>query len=583
MKSAKKRIKVSDLIADQLALQGCDVVFGVSGGASLHLLHSIDNHPNLKLITVHHEQSVAMATEAYSRITGKLGVGVVTSGPGATNLTTGIAGAYFDSVPCIFLTGQVSTFRRSKGLGIRQYGFQETPTLHIFQSITKKVLEIEDSMMVLDSIFEAFQTAISERPGPIVVDIPDNIQREIVEVPQETRRFKFRVTKHILSESINNDSTLQAVQNLIRTSTKPVIICGWGVILSRMESEFLNLLDTWKVPVALTWGAKHLIPEDREYLLGTFGTHGNRTANRAIQESDLIISFGSRLDTKATGTPTGSFAPEAKKVVFDVDPNEIAKFTHKDVKIEESFVIDFRSLNFKEILRRLKEMHWESLKDDEWQTHIRTTLHHEEAYPTNSRYVNPYHFIAKVSDFAPSRCRVIVDTGCSIAWAMQSWQVKKEQTIYHDFNNTAMGWSIPASLASLSVQDSVLTICIIGDGSLMMTVGELATLQAQKGSLVVFIMNNSGYSMIKQTQDQWFNSNYFASDSNTGMAFPNYKILSQAFGFDYALLDNDVNLSTLEEIMSHNKGKIIVEVLIDPFARVIPQNRFGNPIHIMEP
>jgi acetolactate synthase-1/2/3 large subunit len=326
-----------------------------------------------------------------------------------------------------------------------------------------------------------------------------------------------------------------------------------------MENEFLNLLDTWKVPVALTWGAKHLIPDDREYLLGTFGTHGNRSANRAIQESDLIISFGSRLDTKATGTPTDSFAPDAKKVVFDVDPNEIEKFTDKDVKIDESFVVDFRSSIFIEVLRRLKEMRWDSLKKNEWQTYIRTTLHHEEVYPTNSSYVNPYNFFARVSDFAPQLCRVIVDTGCSIAWAMQ------------------------ASLASMSAQDSVQTICIIGDGSLMMTVGELATLQAQKGTLVILIMNNSGYSMIKQTQEQWFNSNYFASDSNTGMAFPNYKILSQAFGFDYALLENDIDLCALEDIILHNKGKIIVEVLIDPFARVIPQNRFGNPIHIMEP
>jgi acetolactate synthase-1/2/3 large subunit len=156
--------KVSDIIAEQLALHGCNVIFGVSGGASLHLLQSIIDHPKLRLITVHHEQTVAMAAEAYSRITGKMGVGVVTSGPGATNLTTGIAGAYFDSVPCLFLTGQVSTFRRSKGLGVRQYGFQETPTSQIFQSITKRVIEIEDANQVFNAMSEAFMVALEGRP-----------------------------------------------------------------------------------------------------------------------------------------------------------------------------------------------------------------------------------------------------------------------------------------------------------------------------------------------------------------------------------------------------------------------------------
>lgn len=576
-------VKVSDFIAEQLAINGCDLVFGVSGGASLHLLQSIIDHPSLRLITVHHEQSVAMAAEAYSRITGKIGVGVVTSGPGATNLTTGIAGAYFDSVPCLFLTGQVSTFRRSKGLGVRQYGFQETPTSQIFQSITKKVIEIEDSKQVMVAIPDAFLAAVDGRPGPVVIDIPDNLQREMIAIPWDNHIIENSCAQDMYSTSEKGISNLTAIQNLIKNSMRPVIVCGWGIVLSKKEIEFLDLLDTWQVPVALTWGAKHLVPSDREYLLGTFGTHGNRTANRAVQESDLIISFGSRLDTKATGSPPDSFAPGAKKVVFDVDLHEIQKFKAKAVKIEEHVVVDFRSPVFLNVLKSLKATEWESLKANEWQTHIKKVLFHQEEYPSNSKYINPYNFFAELSVLAPSHCRIIVDTGCSIAWTMQSWQVKAGQSIYHDFNNTAMGWSIPASLASMSTRDYVPTICIVGDGSLMMTIGELATLQAQENSLVIFILNNSGYAMIKQTQDQWFNSKYFASDSSTGMAFPNYKLLAQAFGFKYLLIDKESDFGVLKEVLADNKSKTIVEVLVDPLARVIPQNRFGNPINVMEP
>ena len=575
--------KVSDIIAEQLALHGCNVIFGVSGGASLHLLQSIIDHPKLRLITVHHEQTVAMAAEAYSRITGKMGVGVVTSGPGATNLTTGIAGAYFDSVPCLFLTGQVSTFRRSKGLGVRQYGFQETPTSQIFQSITKRVIEIEDANQVSNAMSEAFMVALEGRPGPVVIDIPDNIQREIEVLPGELDTKKGNRPQSIQSDLLKDAPDLKGIQSLIQESLRPVIVCGWGSVLAKKESELLGLLDTWKVPAALTWGAKHLVPDDREYLLGSFGTHGNRTANRAIQESDLIISFGSRLDTKATGSPPDSFAPGSKIFLFDIDINEIKKFDNKGVKIDGHLEVDFRDADFSKILEVLKDTKWNSPKVEEWQNHIKDNLFHKEEYPSNSQYVNPYKFLTEVSEVAPSLCRVIVDTGCSIAWVMQAWKVKAGQRIYHDFNNTAMGWSIPASLASMSTLDSILTICIVGDGSLMMTIGELATLHAQESPLIIFIMNNSGYSMIRQTQDQWFNSKYFASDSSTGMAFPNYRTLAQAFGFDYLFLKNDLEIHEIGKLLTGYKGKLVVEILLDPLARVIPQNRFGSPIDVMDP
>lgn len=582
MNTRDGKIKASILIADKLAENGCRVVFGVSGGASLHLLEAIVHHPDLSLVTVHHEQSVSMAAEAYSRITGRLGVGIVTSGPGATNLVTGVAGAFYDSVACIFLTGQVSTFRSAKGLGVRQYGFQETPTQEIFKSITKLSLEVQNIEEIAQIIDEAASFATSGRPGPVIIDIPDNLQRENIPI-ENSQIVKKTPDRSKELGSLTSNCNLETLEFLFGYSRRPVFIAGWGVILSRRENLLLRLFDNWKIPVALTWGAKHLVPADRSYLLGTFGTHGSRSANKVIQNSDLLITFGTRLDTKSTGTPADSFARNAKKVMFDIDENEYSKFKNKGLNIDQFYKIDFRSQQFEHVIASMEAMNTNHISMGTWSQEVASHSSFQEKYPENPKFLNPYNFIENLSSAAPNFCRVIVDTGCSVAWTMQKWKVKFGQRIYHDFNNTAMGWSIPASVASTTTGDEVPTICIVGDGSLMMSVGDLSTLNSQDGPIVIFILNNHGYSMIKQTQEQWFSSNYFASDVNTGLSFPCFETLASAFGFNYesfSVRDSRISEKRLRNLMIK---KTIVEVFIDPGARVIPQNRFGHPIDVMEP
>lgn len=583
-KDVINRVKVSDYIADELANRGCEVVFGVSGGASLHLLKSVEDHPKLRLITVHHEQSVAMAAEAYSRITGKLGVGIVTSGPGATNLTTGVAGAYFDSVPCLFITGQVSTFRKSAGLGVRQYGFQETNTVDIFKPISKYVSEVTQSELLPAILSKSINEATSGRPGPVIIDIPDNIQREFIELTDLSRNSTISEEyKENTEDKFIFETQLDLIHRSLSESKSPIIICGWGTVLSKSENNFLKLLDAWNLPVVLTWGAKSLIPTDRKYLLGTFGTHGNRAANRAIQESDLIISFGSRLDTKATGTPPESFAPMAKIIMFDIDRNEFTKFESKNLKIDLFYESDFRKIEFHNFLKSLESFNLNQKQYDAWRSKIANQFAFQETYPNNSAGIEPYEFIKIISRLVPDYCRIIVDTGCSIAWTMQAWEVKLGHSIFHDFNNTAMGWSIPATLASLAKKDDTTTVCIVGDGSLMMNLGDLATIASQGKPVLIFILNNGGYSMIKQTQEQWFKSEYFASDDKTGLSFPDFKLLAQSFGFSYLKLNPNDDYFSLLSNQNLFQERFIIEVIIDPDARVIPQNRFGNPIHIMEP
>jgi acetolactate synthase-1/2/3 large subunit len=324
------------------------------------------------------------------------------------------------------------------------------------------------------------------------------------------------------------------------------------------------------VPIALTWGAKDLISSDKDYLLGTFGTHGERHVNIALNEADLIISIGSRLDLKATGTPVTSFAPNAEKIMLDIDQSELSKFDNNVLAGFTPIKVDIEGDDFDDLIRNLEIdatiiMDWKKELSD-----------YETRFPAGNRNfsgegVNPYYFIKALADSTDESTNVIVDTGCAIAWTMQAWKTKNHQRIFHDFNNTAMGWSIPATIASALSNSKKNHICIVGDGSIMMALSDLSTLA------------KVGTAMIKQTQDQWFRSEYFASDSKTDLVFPNFSVLAGAMGFLYysAAVDSEV-LGKIEQVTREDKP-LIFEVFIQETARVVPIVKFGNPNHVMEP
>jgi acetolactate synthase-1/2/3 large subunit len=571
-------MKVSDIVADCIVNLGVDTVFGISGGASLHILNSINENRRLKLVSMQHEQSAAMAADGYSRTSKNLGVAVTTSGPGATNLMTGIAGCFYDSIPCLFITGQVSTNRQTKGTGVRQTGFQETPISDMVKTITKYTVTISDAGQVQEEIYKAAAIAMSGRPGPVLVDIPDDIQRMLIRF---TPNSKLRDSLPVYNQNFVFNNWEQ-FKTLLEDSKKPVIVLGWGVHLSCRESELLQLLDRIQVPTLLTWGAKDIIPAERKYLIGAFGTHGERFANHIIQKSDLIISIGSRLDLKSTGSPQSWFAPRAKKIMIDIDRFELEKFNPESIRIDLAINCDLREDLFDRILEVIGENEFQL---GEWYEEINSTLIAMpiELRKTDINFVNPYGFLNELSEQTLEGTRIFVDTGCAIAWTMQSWKVKPSQRIFHDLNNTAMGWAIPASIGSLYQNEGIRTICIVGDGSLMMTLSELATLKHSKKVLKIFLLNNGGYSMIKQTQDQWFGSNYFASNDKEDFTFPNFQTISAAFGIEYVSLKFDFESVSIISTVLASKTSVICEVFIDPSARVIPQVKFGESLLFLHP
>ena len=573
-------MKLSDYVAKFIAEQNVKYVFAVSGGASLHLIHSVGNNPNLEYICTHHEQCAAMAADGYARSTGNLGVAIATSGPGATNLITGICCSFYDSVPVLLLTGQVSTFRMTGNTGVRQIGFQETPITNICQSITKYTCQIREPDQIRYELEKAVYIARSGRPGPVIVDIPDNLQRSQVDL-QTLRRY------YPESSNPRRFPTFSEVRDkifqLILEANRPVLIGGWGIHISHTETEFIKLAEALNIPVALTWGGADLLPESHPLYIGTFGTHGMRHANFAVQNADLIISFGSRLDTKSTGSPISTFSRNAKKVVVDIDPNELAKFSFFgldiDFLIQDDLSDLFSDLNLVN-LSSLSRQHREWLdKISSW----KQTFTHFDASNNILFGLDPYRFIDQLSLNIPEFSRIFIDTGCSIAWAMQRLRISSSQRIFHDFNNTAMGWALPAAIGGYFANPDAPIICIVGDGSLMMSMHELATVKHHKIPIKLFVLNNSGYSMIKQTQDQWLDSKYHASSYEGGLSFPDYKELANAFGLEYLEISSVKGCDANMLDMFNATKPFLCNVIIPNEARVIPQVKFGRPNEDMDP
>ena len=571
--------KVSDVVAEVLIEEKVSHVFAISGGASLHLIHSLADNENIQYICNHNEQASAMAADGYSRVSGNIGVAIATSGPGATNLITGICCSYYDSVPTLFITGQVSTSRMKGDTGVRQVGFQETPIVDVVKSITKYAYTIKHPSEIKYQIQKALHIARSGRPGPVLIDIPDDLQRANIE-SSLLKNFQ----PDIEQEKGKLTDTILNVMSMIKKSKRPVIIAGWGVHLSKTQSDFIKFAEDLNLPIALTWGAADLISFDHELYIGTFGTHGNRHANFAVQNADLIISLGSRLDTKSTGSPVNTFAREAKKIMVEIDINELNKFKKFDLKFDKLIHCDLK--DFFDEVQKINIQKFFNKRDDwinqinQWQEAFNAF---DDRKSLSTTQVNPYNFIDRISDNLKENSKVIIDTGCSIAWFMQSMKIPETVRVYHDCNNTAMGWALPASIGGYYADlGKSPIITIVGDGGFMMTSYELATAMHNNIPLKIFIMNNQGYSMIQQTQDQWLDSNYYASSKQGGMSFPDFQKLSKAYNFKYFELKDDSDLHLVEEIIAYPKA-LICNVFIDSDFRVTPQVKFGRPNEDMGP
>ncbi len=571
-------MKLSDYISNFLTEQDVRDVFLITGGAVVHLVDSIAGHTNLNYICTQHEQAAAMAADAYSRITENIGVAVTTSGPGATNLVTGVCCSYYDSIPTVFLIGQVPRSQLKGKSKVRQIGFQETDIVSLFKPITKYSTLITAPETIRYELEKAFYLARSGRPGPVLLDIPDDIQRAEIN-PSELQGF---IQNEKPVDRVKLKYCVDECVKLIQNSERPVLILGGGIKLAKAQDKARRLVERLNFPVALTWAAIDMFPQDYPLSLRDFGVSANRPGNFVVQNSDLVLAIGTRLDTHETGNNLSTFARGAKKVVVDIDEAELKKFKARGMKVDiliNSDVNDFLEEMLRRDLKTKNVSNW-ARRVNEWKLKYPICL---PEYFEQQNEVNPYVFMDVLSRETKEGDIVITDAGGNLTWTMQGYKVKKNQKLFSAFNHSPMGYSLPASIGAYFASTRPI-ICIIGDGGIQMNIQELSTIKYHSLPIRIFLFNNHGYGIIQQTQDTWLESRYAAANPETGVAIPDFVNIAKAYGVPTVTITNHRELkSGIRKVLDHANGPILCNVEIEQHQKIMPKLEFGKPIEDASP
>jgi acetolactate synthase-1/2/3 large subunit len=571
-------MKLSDYIVQFLVDQGITHSFVISGGAIIHTIDSAAQHPGMEVVCVQHEQSAGAAADGYSRVTRNIGAAMVTSGPGATNLTTSICNAYFDSIPTLFICGQVTTARLRPSPKLRQKGFQETDIVSLFQSITKYVTRVMDPYEIRYELEKAVYYAKEGRPGPVVIDIPDDLQRTDIDVAQ-LRAF----TPPPLAEQPDNNAQVSVLLEWIKTADRPLLVLGAGVRIADAVEETLTFARRYGIPVVLTWGGRDLLTWDDPLNMGGIGVVGPRAGNFAAQTADLVIGVGTRLSQLITGGKQSLFAPNARKVMIDIDPHELSKFTANDFALD----LGIQS-GLKDFYRDVASLDTDDSEDrfHEWRARIR--LWHAQ-YPVcppdmydRADYVDGRAFVEQLSHQVKPGTIIIGDTGANLAWTAQAFRIKEGQRLFSAWNHTPMGFALPAAVGAASAVKGDI-ICLTGDGGLMMCIQELATVARYNLPVKIFVFNNQGHGIQRQTIDTWLNSRYTAVDYSSGLNFPEYDKVSEAFGLPSVTIHDHTELQEGIRRVLETPGPIVADIRIIPDQKIVPMLKFGSGLEDLDP
>ena len=550
-------MKLSDYVMDAIAAAGVRHVFMLPGGGSMHLVDSLGRNPDLDYVCNLHEQGCAIAADAYGQYTNNLGVAMVTTGPGGTNALTGVAAAWLDSTPTLFLSGQVKRADLSTGTGVRQTGFQEVDLVSMVRPITKFATLVEDPGQIRRAMEEAISTATSGRPGPVWVDIPLDVQAADID-PEGLIGYEpapYEVPAELERDVAASLATLEQAE-------RPIILVGNGVRLADAVKPFRQLVDLLGIPVLTTWKAADFLPESHPLYVGRPGSIGQRAANFAQQTSDAILILGARLDAGQTGYNHENFARHARKVMVDVDPCELAKMRFDiDVEIE----CDAGEV-IAEFLRQLGETPCEQRSG--W---LEQCAYWRKAYPVvlpefheRTGAVDLYVLIDRLAKSTNADDIIVPgSSGACSEVVMQAFQVTEGQRILNSQGLGAMGFGIAAAIGACLASGGRRTITVDGDGGFHMNTQELETVRRLDLPIKFFVLNNQGYGSIRATQRNHFDSRFVASDDSSGLTLPGTARLAEAFGITSWIVDDHDQLEkAIDEAFGH-PGPALVEVILD--------------------
>lgn len=578
-------MKLTDYLIEELIEAGVKIVFGVTGGSIVHPLHSAEKNDSLRVVYTHHEQAASFAADAVAHFQGQIGACFVTTGPGGTNAITGLTSAWLDSVPVIFVSGQARSEHLTGPQTVRQIGSQHIDIISVVKPLTKFAKTITNLLEVRKTVEEAIYHSKSGRPGPVWIDIPLDLQWADID-PSSQEPF-------IIDERLarpNPDSLSQLI-NELKNAKRPLFVLGFGVKLSGMGDQFLEILHNIEVPCVLTWNTLDMLDSESSLNLGLLGTAGSRDANLAAHHADLIVAFGSHLSNQLIGNNPEEFSPDAKIFAIDIDAQELARLPDRFIKINEDLRTFIPAFDLE-----LKKSGF-TLKPSEWRNKclafkglrnfgINITKENKVGY------VGQYYFYDRLSAVFENNDSVVVDGGGNTLFStLNSLRLKNGQHIVCGAGIGCMGSGLPHSIGASLVFPGSRVYCLIGDGSMQFNIQELATIEFLKLPIKIIIINNGGYKAIIDTQDSFFDRR-FGVDQSTGLSLPSYAKVADAYNIQYYKLDSDSEVDGVLREVCQNLSPCICEVFVDPSTPLVPRGGFVKssddlvmrlPLHDMYP
>jgi acetolactate synthase I/II/III large subunit len=576
------KMKLSDYVAQKVVEHGIRHVFMVTGGGAMHLNHSLGTHKELECVFNHHEQACAIGAEAYYRLTNRLPLVNVTSGPGGTNAITGVYGAWVDSIGMVVLSGQVKweTTVRSTGLPLRQYGDQELDIEELVRPVTKYCAMVTDPESIRYHLEKAIYLATAGRPGPCWLDIPLNVQGAQIE-PENLRGFDPSELDEPWKRTDLNRASV-AILDRIAAAKRPVVFAGGGVRLSGQHEAFIRLVEKLGVPVVTGWNAHDAIWDAHPNYAGRPGTIGDRAGNFAVQNADLLLILGSRLNIRQVSYNWKTFARAAYKIWVDIDEYELQKPT---VKADMPILA-----NLADLLPVLAAQPYAgpSHQHKEW---LQWCKERQRRFPVvlpeywKNERVNPYCFVTALFEQLPENQIVVTANGSACVVSFQAAVLKPGQRLWTNSGCATMGYDLPGAIGACKASGGKPIVCIAGDGSIMMNLQELQTIVGNSLPIKIFLLNNSGYASIFQTHRNFFGGVEVGGGPNSGVTFPDFGRLSEGFGLPFRRCTCHQDMSEAVAATLATDGPAVCEVMLDenqPFApklgaKQLPDGRIVSP------
>ena len=511
-------MKLSDYVIDFLRAQKVSHIFYLIGGMITHLVDSTVKNQGISCITMHHEQAAAFAAEGYARCSGGLGVAMATSGPGATNLITGIGDCFFDSIPCLFITGQVNTYEGKTDIDVRQAGFQEMDIVSIVKPITKGARLVARAEDIRRDLEWAVHLATSGRPGPVLLDIPMNIQRAEID-PENLPAFTFEIAEKAALTNTSFDEIIR----LLCSAKRPVVLVGGGIQTADASDELFDFIAKTNIPVVTSLMGSDAFDHSSLCYVGMIGTYGHRHANIVLANADFLLVLGSRLDTRQTGTKPSTFARAATIVHVDIDPKELNR-TINARHIVQMHIKDFlKVLNSHENIARLAVT-------QKWLSYIKSCKQRFEIIPLadNNQAINPCELIKYLSKQVASNAIITVDVGQHQMWTALFFELQRDQRMLISGGMGSMGFALPAAIGAKFAEPSRQIIVIVGDGGFQINIQELQTIKRNNLNIKIVLLNNQSLGMVRQFQELYFGNR--TEGTLTGYNNPDFMKIADAYG-----------------------------------------------------